>query len=189
MTGLGDLAGGAFFSEAYDVSNDGSTVVGTSGSASGTEAFRWTQSGGMLGLGDLTGGDFFSEAFDISNDGSIVVGSGSSASGTEAFIWDASRGMRSLQDLLVDDFDLDLTGWTLDEARGISADGLTIVGRGINPSGSLEAWIATVPEPHTLTLLAFGGLVLAHRRRRRVLQRGHIQLDQPVTDQTTGIEP
>jgi hypothetical protein len=41
------------------------------------------------------------------------------------------------------------TGWTLAAATGVSADGTVIVGRGINPSGETEAWIAILPEPIT----------------------------------------
>ncbi|PHQ88682.1 MAG: HAF repeat/PEP-CTERM domain-containing protein, partial [Sulfurimonas sp.] len=66
LVGLGDLAGGSFFSRAFSVSSDGSVVVGESTSASGLEAFRWTQTGGIVGLGDLTGGSFFSRARDVS---------------------------------------------------------------------------------------------------------------------------
>ena len=46
LTGLSDLAGSFFLSEASSVSADGA-VVGVSSSGSGTEAFRWTQAGGM----------------------------------------------------------------------------------------------------------------------------------------------
>ena len=148
MLGLGDLPGGSFFSNAYAVSGDGSVVVGISLSASGYstgEAFRWTSGGGMVGLGDLPGGGFFSEATATSADGAVVVGWSSSASAAEAFLWTAADGMQSLHDLLVNDFGLDLTGWQLREAFGISADGMTIVGEGTNPDGFPEAWIATIP--------------------------------------------
>lgn len=47
---LGDLPGGIFESSATGISAEGSVVVGTSQSASGIEAFRWTNSGGMVGL-------------------------------------------------------------------------------------------------------------------------------------------
>ena len=57
-----------------------------------------------------------------------------------AFIWDAQNQMRDLRDVLVNDFSLDLTGWTLTQATGISDDGLTIAGEGINPGGDTEAW-------------------------------------------------
>ena len=56
IQGLGDLAGGRFWSDARSVSADGSTVVGFGYSISGREAFRWTSAGGMVGLGDLPGG-------------------------------------------------------------------------------------------------------------------------------------
>lgn len=67
---------------------------------------------------------------------------------------------------LADRFGLDTEGWFLTRVDGLSADGLTIVGQGYNPSGSLEAWVAVIPEPGTLTLLAFGALVGYNRRRR-----------------------
>ncbi|MFQ5806090.1 MAG: hypothetical protein ACE5I3_06545 [Phycisphaerae bacterium] len=71
--------------------------------------------------------------------------------------------MRNLQDVLTDEYGLDLTGWRLSVAYGISADGLTIVGDGQNPNGDTEAWIAHIPEPAALWLLAFGVLVLPIR--------------------------
>ena len=64
--GLGDLAGGDFYSVSPAISAGGSAVVGLSKSATGIEAFRWTSSGGMVGLGDLSGGSFFSLAKDVS---------------------------------------------------------------------------------------------------------------------------
>ncbi len=47
----------------------------------------------------------------------------------------------------------------------LSAD-LVYVGQGINPAGDREAWIAVIPEPSSVALLAVGLLVLGARRRR-----------------------
>lgn len=159
MVGLGDLPGGDFLSYSVDVSADGSIIAGYSKSTSGYEAFRWTSETGMVGLGDLPGGNFYSVAESISADGSVIVGYSVSDSGGEAFYWTADEGMQSLTDILKD-AGLDLTGWSLKGAIAVSADGFTIFGRGTNPNGYTEAWIATIPEPATITLLCFGFLII-----------------------------
>jgi probable HAF family extracellular repeat protein len=168
MVGLGDLPGGSFQSYGHGISDDLSTIIGASSSASGNyEAFRWTSGGGMVGLGDLPGGSFFSSAGDVSADGSTILGVATSASGTEAFVWDAANGMRSLKDVLQTEYGLDLTGWTLQGAT-FTPDGRTLVGRGLNPAGQQEAWIAVIPEPSSLTAgLAVLGVFLGRRRALR----------------------
>ena len=116
-----------------------------------------------------------SECRAISGDGSTVVGivdpSGTGEPGEVAFIWDNVFGMRSLQDLLVNDLGLDLTGWTLRRAKGVSLDGQYIVGVGYNPDGNIEGWLANiggdpVPEPTTILLLSSGIIGLAGFRRK-----------------------
>ena len=145
MVGLGDLEFGAFESEAFGMNGNGSVIVGEATSAAGVEAFRWIAAGGMQGLGDLAGGDFHSTAFDVSDDGAVVVGFATTGAGSEAFIWDAALGMRNLKDVLVAAGVTALSGWTLTEATGISADGRTVVGNGTNPSGQAEGWVARLP--------------------------------------------
>lgn len=152
---------GSTASWAFGVSADGSTVVGA-GMSSHTEAFHWAD-GVMTGLGDLPGGGLSSWAIDVSADGSVVVGYGSTDLGTEAFLWDAHNGMQNLKDLLESAYGLNLTGWTLSFASGITPDGLTIVGGGINSDGNTEAWIAEIPEPATLFLLGLGSVFLRRR--------------------------
>jgi len=151
MTALGQLPGaGAPSSGAAAVSADGSVVVGASRSQdSGPlwEAFRW-ESGVMTGLGAFPSEyHFFSYATDVSADGSVVVGT--SLTGTapytsyRAFVWTEATGMLKLSDVLTA-LGVNLTGWGLHEATGISDDGLTIVGFGGSTEGN-EGWIATLP--------------------------------------------
>jgi probable HAF family extracellular repeat protein len=167
--GLGDLDGGDFASRARAVSADGSVVVGSSASSNGTaEAFRW-QHGVMVGLGDLAGGDFASSALAVAADGSVVAGVSKTGLGDEAFYWRADTGMQRLKDVL-DNASVDTEGWILSGAQGISADGLTIVGEGIDPLGREQGWIAFVPEPDEFAAGAVSALVvigLGWRDRRR----------------------
>jgi probable HAF family extracellular repeat protein len=172
IIGLGDLAGGDFDSTAYDVSDDGDVVVGRSDSAlyPEGEAFRWTPSGGMVGLGALPGASQ-STAMAVSANGSVVVGYCVSGGAWEAFYWTAETGMVSLRDLLVNTYGLDLTGWTLGSAAGISADGLTIVGGGAyilttmgvgTYQGNQQGWIARIEptSPPSVPTLSEWGLIV-----------------------------
>lgn len=176
MQALGFLAGGNS-SDARAVSSDGSTIVGYGNRTVGSdayEAFRWTQADGMLGLGVLSG-DVGSQAWAVSGDGAVVVGQSYSLTGGQAFRWTQSSGMESVQALLVG-AGVDLTGWHLDSATGVSTDGTTIVGYGTNPGSATEVWIArivddvggvTTPEAqqqsaNTLANNRFGLLVQQH---------------------------
>lgn len=147
MEGLGFLPGYTY-SAAYGVSRDGTVVIGDSGSydpykdfppGPEQQAFRWTRSTGMVGLGYLPGAEK-SSAHAVNADGTVIVGT----SGDRAFRWRAEAGMQSVQDLLVAS-GIDMTGWKLIDATGVSADGTAIVGYGYAPYGrSYEAWWAKV---------------------------------------------
>lgn len=145
MVGLGYLPNPGFLSSrAFGVSADGAAVVGQS--YPGYTAFRWMSGTGMVALGVLPGATL-SKALAASADGSVVVGDSQGASGLQAFIWDSTNGIRNLKDVLENDYGLDLTGWTLYSAGGISNDGLTIVGSGQNPGGNYEAFMAHLVLP------------------------------------------
>src|SRR5262249_36563592 len=128
---LGDLPGGRVFTLAEGISGEGSTIVGFAGSydSSGNEAFRWDQTSGMVGLGFLPNKAANSEAISVTPDGSVIVGLSGDNDNAAAFVWDAAHGMRSLQGLLNADPNLvgNLTGWSLQLASAISADGKAIV--------------------------------------------------------------
>ena len=154
MVGLGMfVSGGNSF--ARGVSADGLAIVGASTSGAGAEAFRWTSGGGMVGLGDLPGGPFASTAIAASADGSVVVGHSSVATGFNVFIWDQANGMRAL-DQVLNYRGVDLTGWTLKEAGGISADGTIIVGYGDHAGFGQEAWIVDLSGPSSPPLAPLG---------------------------------
>lgn len=119
----------------------------------------------MEGLGGLPGGVFQSDAYATSYDGSVVVGRSFSSLGWEAFVWTPDAGMQSLSERLTA-AGVDLNGWFLIDAVGVSADGGTIVGTGINPLGRTEAFITTipaVPEPSSIALMVVGGGWLLRR--------------------------
>ncbi|MBN8279909.1 MAG: PEP-CTERM sorting domain-containing protein [Gammaproteobacteria bacterium] len=180
--GLGDLAGGTFFSRAQAASADGSVVVGWSngeyridGAEGGWEvdlAFRWTAADGMVALDQMSGvccEPRGSRAVDISADGRIIVGN---RDGDGATIWiDGADGVRLL-DLLAAQGATGLEGWSL-AATAISADGRTIVGLGHNASNPDRdlGWVATldaatVPSPPSVLLLATSLAALGLRRLR-----------------------
>lgn len=147
FTRLPGVPGGNGASNARAISADGRVIVGAAPSIWGYEAFRFAD-GVMTPLGGLSDHhEFFSIAADASADGSIVIGSSEGESGAnEAFIWDVRRGMRSLREVLINEWHLDLAGWTLTDATGVSDDGLSVVGMGRNPDGKPEGWLARLPR-------------------------------------------
>ena len=121
-----------------------------------------------MDLGSLPGFDFY-VALGVSADGSVIVGEASTFNPTsryEPFIWDQVNGMRGLTSVLQDLGVQIPSGWRLQEAHAVSADGRTIVGTGANPSGQFEAWVAVVPEPGAVALFASASCALLFRARR-----------------------
>jgi probable HAF family extracellular repeat protein len=142
------------------VSADGSVIIGsfpyTSYRGGRNVAFRWTDSTGMVSLGFLRPAPPFttlsrSDATLLSADGSIVFGNSDSS----LFRWTESTGMVNLKSVLIAS-GTNLNGWRLSSINAVSADGFTIVGNGINPSGQSEGWVANLspePIPEPLTIL------------------------------------
>jgi len=134
---MGFLAGGTPQSNATGVSADGSTAIGFSNTALGTEAFRWTRAGGIQSIGALPSVDHLAYAGAVSADGSVIAGYGSGSNGYEAFRWTQAGGMVALGGLGGND------GWT--RADGMSADGSVIVGysqTSAYPNGTGYRWTA-----------------------------------------------
>lgn len=121
--GVGDLAGGGYYSHASAVSRDGSVVVGESLSSNGTEGFRWTN-GSLSGLGTNPDGSFPTYSTAASGDGTVVVGQSVTPTGYQAFRWTADGGMVGLG------YRVGSVGWSY--ASGVSADGSVVVGMSPN---------------------------------------------------------
>jgi uncharacterized membrane protein len=171
---LDDLDPNYADSSAGDISADGNVIVGTSvvyvptPSHAEVHLVTWTGQNNTindLGVLDPTnGGGAYADA--TNQDGSIIVGSAMDRTSVQpvqyAFIWDATHGIRNLQNLLTaappDGYGLDLTGWELFDATGISDDGKVIVGNGnyTDPNDPTqtsheEGWIVTLYDTPTLT--------------------------------------
>jgi len=117
--GLGYLSGGSC-SEAAAVSANGSVVVGTSCTASGVRAFRWTADEKMTAI-PVPDGLTETWATGVSADGAYVSGYGRASDslpyGYEGFRWDVSG---TLSVIAVSGLDV--------IAKGISGDGSIVVG-------------------------------------------------------------
>lgn len=126
---------------------DGNVITGVNGvsNAQGMldtqHVFRWTPGGGMVDLGAINTTIASSTA--MTRDGSTIVG----MSGSRAFLWRPEHGMINL-DMYLGSVGVDISGWQLRNATGISADGGTIVGQGYR-NGSEEGWIATIQATGT----------------------------------------
>ncbi|MCS7310034.1 MAG: hypothetical protein NZ741_07410 [Armatimonadetes bacterium] len=127
MQGLGTLGG--TWSQAQDVSADGSVVVGIATTATAHRAFRWTQDGGMENLGALRGSGTYARG--VSANGSVVVGYSITDDGDyHAFLWTAQSGMEDLGSL----------GGRWSAAYSVSADGSIVVGWATDTGGQIRAF-------------------------------------------------
>lgn len=158
---LGVLSGGTY-STATAISIDGLSIVGFGNTGGVTVPWRWTESGGMMSLG-LPAGATEARARAVNIDGSVVVGNTNSLAQSRAFVWTSAIGSVDLNTYLPT-LGLDLTGWSLRTATGVSADGRVIVGSGVF-GGVEQAWVATIPTPGGACLLIFAGVAASRRRR------------------------
>lgn len=148
----GTVSLGDFNGEANDVTPTGTIIVGMGSFNAANEpflnqAFRWTKEEGAVPLGLISGDSAFSMASAISADGRIIVGSSAQdLNNVKAFIWDAQNGMRDLKQVLENEYNVDLSGWALEKATSVSANGNIIAGIGISPSGYDQGWLVNLNQ-------------------------------------------
>ncbi len=132
VTSIGDFPGGTVNARANACTVDGTILVGRGTRTDGVAAFLWDATSGMQTLkhANSRAASVNSEAFDISARGDVIVGRAVIAGVDQAFVWTKNRNMMSLRQLLMSQ-GVDVTGKTFTDARGVSGDGLTIVGNGV----------------------------------------------------------
>jgi probable HAF family extracellular repeat protein len=152
-------AGAMERSGARATSADGSIIVGYANTSTidtgDLEATVWTGAGytTLTLLGALPGAPSpSSDAMAITSDGSIVVGRARNADYEDvAFLWDSSGGMRELKHVIEQEYGLDIGGWELRAATGISDIGpegeFSVVGVGRNPNGFTEGFVVYLASP------------------------------------------
>jgi hypothetical protein len=108
-----------------------------------TPAIYWSRETGQHDVGN-------GKLWDISDAGDVAVGGTADSDGNaSAIVYDPRSGTRSLQNLLLTEYGLDreLEGWTLEDARVISANGLTIAGVGTSANADDTFWLVDLDYP------------------------------------------
>jgi len=155
--------GGTGNSYAFATNFTGNIVVGLSGN--GLPATMWTN--GVAMELPMTIPDGVLTPHGVSDDGSVVVGVVSAGlAGRFAGIWTASTGIIRLDNYLTSNGVTIPAGVNLEVATSISADGRTFGGYTSSGAISVGGWVATVPAPGVVTVLALAGLFAARRRRQ-----------------------
>lgn len=108
-----------FVSRVYDISQDGSAVVGWSSSLSGRAVYRWTKIEGMRDLSAEAGAYSVDSRANASNDGATVAWQSNAGGRSSTQIWSEGLGVVTLEAS-------PNTSWL--DSPVVSADGSTVVG-------------------------------------------------------------
>ncbi len=159
--------GDIVFSCALDISADGRRIIGTQthDDTLASDGLLWED--GVPRLLETLSGFTSLSLTGMSADGETVIGQTVGPGQTfHAVIWDDANGTRDFMQVLLA-AGVDLHGWrSFDELRDISADGRTVLGYGFNAQGEYAPFVATIPEPGTLSLAAASFVLVGLRRGR-----------------------
>lgn len=161
------LQGAGWRSEAKAISQDAQSVLGLIvTNANAQHAVLWTNDGGVFDLGVVGG---FVRASILDGDVGVMVGESAGVAMLHTMSVHEGGVSFDLNDYLPT-LGIDLSGWVLVGAHGISADGSLIYGHG-RFHGQERWWVATgVPSPGVGTVLVCAGLI-SNRRRRSACER------------------
>lgn len=162
--------------ESLGANTDGSMIVGNSFDFATNMSVAFVHANGstrLLGVLSEHMNNFLPQSLaNAVSDNGIVVGySGGDpfwGDREEGFVWTEDAGMVSVSSYLTNHGVFVPQNLLLRSVTSISADGTTLGGQAFNADLNLyESWIATVPEPSTLTLVGLAVLSLVRRRRSR----------------------
>ncbi len=130
-----------------DLSFDGSIAVGNALSPQLVSAFRWSEAAGFEDLGAQFPGASFARTCNA--DGTIVAGQYSVQGFPSAWISTPETGPVDFREWLITRFGLEaeVGDWLFTVITDVSADGRTIVGSALGPSGCEQAFVVRIDSP------------------------------------------
>lgn len=169
VTNIPALAGNvATRGQGVGISDNGLYTTGylynDSGSPGLYSAFKWSP--GQASSTELGhyGNDTLSWGGDAADDGMVAGWTYNPTNSYRACVWDNDGTPQILWDFLVSQ-GVDMSYWSkLTRAYSITPDGMYVSGYGLTAAGREEGFVAFIPEPATMLLLALGGLALRRRR-------------------------
>ncbi|HTU11952.1 MAG TPA: autotransporter domain-containing protein [Allosphingosinicella sp.] len=153
------------WAQASGISRDGSTIVGGSIGADGLVQAVYWRGGAITGLGFLPGtvpADFETYATAANADGSVIVGDGFGST-SRAWRWSVGTGMQDLNEI-ARLAGLDLRGFVLESATGVSDNGQYIIGSADNDGTGEEfgyiLQLAQVTQSRLIVIIRLPGVTL-----------------------------
>ncbi len=157
-------------SQSLAISGDGNVKAGWgygSPNPNNWVATWWGADDAVHSIPQFPGQDW-AEAHALNGDGSLIGGFTYLApaySTKKAWVYSAATDSVAWVSDFLTQAGLNVSGWEFTNVTGISWDGRTLVGTGTY-AGAAHGWVARIPEPTSLLLLAAGSLMLGSRRKR-----------------------